>query len=69
LSEDNKEGLLNFDDEYTFIEGISDSDSDSSESDDTDDEFYKEAMGNIADCFETESDLSSAAQQSQTSII
>ena len=69
LSEDNEEGLLNFDDDYTFIEGISDSDSDSSLSDDTDDEFYKEAMGNIADCFETESDLDSEAQQSPTSII
>ena len=46
------EGLLNFDDEYSFIEGISDSDS---ESVTDDDEFYNQAMGDIAECFDTES--------------
>ena len=69
LSEDDEEGLLNFDEEYTFIEGISDSQSNLSESDDTDDEFYNQAMGDIADVFDAESDLSQKVEQSPTSII
>ena len=67
--EDSEEGALNFDDEYTFIEGISDSDSEASELDIHDDEFYNEAMGDIADCFDTDDDLSSEEVETPTSII